>query len=171
MMRKLVAFNNVSLDGYFTDSKGDMSWAHRRPDDAEWNAFTAENAKEVAAKFNEWGSKCAAAGLKFTYHAHGYEFRPYQDGTVFDLLVAETKPEFVNFELDIFWAFDAGADPVSAMDQQPSSPSQRGPAFACCEWAAAPAAKTNAAAPAARRIKMCMAVVLERVGPVPPCAT
>ena len=45
MMRKLVAFNNVSLDGYFTDSKGDMSWAHRRPDDAEWNAFTAENAK------------------------------------------------------------------------------------------------------------------------------
>jgi dihydrofolate reductase len=40
---KLTVFNNVSLDGYFTDAKGDMSWAH--VDDPEWNAFTAENAK------------------------------------------------------------------------------------------------------------------------------
>jgi dihydrofolate reductase len=42
-MRKLVVFNNVTLDGYFTNKNGDMSWAHR--DDPEWNAFTAENAK------------------------------------------------------------------------------------------------------------------------------
>ena len=41
-MRKLVVFNNVSLDGYFVDAKGDMSWAYRP--DAEWNSFTAENA-------------------------------------------------------------------------------------------------------------------------------
>jgi dihydrofolate reductase len=42
-MRRVVAFENVSLDGYFTDSNGDMSWAHK--DDAEWNTFAAENAK------------------------------------------------------------------------------------------------------------------------------
>ena len=42
-MRKLAVFNMVSLDGYFVDAQGDMSWAHKR--DAEWNAFTAENAK------------------------------------------------------------------------------------------------------------------------------
>jgi len=42
-MRKLAVFNNVSLDGYFTDKNNDMSWAHR--DDPEFNAFTAENAK------------------------------------------------------------------------------------------------------------------------------
>ena len=41
-MRKLVAFNNVTLDGYFADMNGDTSWAHK--DDAEWNAFVAENA-------------------------------------------------------------------------------------------------------------------------------
>jgi heme/copper-type cytochrome/quinol oxidase subunit 1 len=35
-------FNNVSLDGYFVDHRGDMSWAHQR--DAEWGAFTSENA-------------------------------------------------------------------------------------------------------------------------------
>jgi dihydrofolate reductase len=41
-MRKLTVFNNVSLDGYFVDQHGDMSWAHN--DDAEWRDFTAENA-------------------------------------------------------------------------------------------------------------------------------
>ena len=44
-MRKLIVFENVSLDGYFTDAHDDMSWAHHRSgDDPEWNAFTAENA-------------------------------------------------------------------------------------------------------------------------------
>ena len=41
-MRKLSVFNSVTLDGYFTDKNGDMSWAHQ--DDPEWNAFVAENA-------------------------------------------------------------------------------------------------------------------------------
>ena len=44
-MRKLIVFEHVSIDGYFTDARNDMSWAHHRSgDDAEWNAFTAENA-------------------------------------------------------------------------------------------------------------------------------
>lgn len=42
-MRKLTMFNNVSLDGYFTDAAGDMSWAHAGAD-AEWAEFTAGNA-------------------------------------------------------------------------------------------------------------------------------
>jgi dihydrofolate reductase len=43
-MRRLMVFENVTLDGYFTDAKGDMSWAHRGGD-PEWDAFTTENAK------------------------------------------------------------------------------------------------------------------------------
>jgi dihydrofolate reductase len=43
-MRKLTVFNQVSLDGRFTDANGDMSWAHNPTDDAGWNAFVAENA-------------------------------------------------------------------------------------------------------------------------------
>jgi dihydrofolate reductase len=42
-MRKLLVFNSVTLDGYFTDANGDMSWAHKN--DPEWNAFVGENAK------------------------------------------------------------------------------------------------------------------------------
>ena len=41
-MRKLVVFNTVSLDGYFVDKNGDMSWAHSQ--DAEWQKFTSDNA-------------------------------------------------------------------------------------------------------------------------------
>lgn len=40
-MSKLMVFNSVSVDGYFTDTKGDMSWAHQ--DDPEWRKFTIEN--------------------------------------------------------------------------------------------------------------------------------
>ena len=44
-MRKLIAFENVSLDGYFTDANSEMGWAHlRSADDPEWKAFLAENA-------------------------------------------------------------------------------------------------------------------------------
>lgn len=41
-MRKLSVFDHVSLDGFFVDAKGDMSWAHKQDD--EWNAFTSGNA-------------------------------------------------------------------------------------------------------------------------------
>ena len=42
-MRRLMVFNNITLDGYFTDANNDMSWAHRNADE-EWNKFTSENA-------------------------------------------------------------------------------------------------------------------------------
>ena len=42
-MRKIIVFNHVTLDGYFVDTNGDMSWAHKS--DPEWNAFVEDNAK------------------------------------------------------------------------------------------------------------------------------
>ncbi len=42
-MRKVIVFNQVSLDGYFTDAHGDMSWAHKQ--DPEWLKFVNGNAK------------------------------------------------------------------------------------------------------------------------------
>jgi dihydrofolate reductase len=44
-MRKLAAFHHVTLDGYFTGADGDVNWAHRDKQDAEWKAFVADNAK------------------------------------------------------------------------------------------------------------------------------
>lgn len=42
--RTLSAFMQISLDGYYRDAKDDMSFAHKPPDDAEWNAFVKGNA-------------------------------------------------------------------------------------------------------------------------------
>jgi dihydrofolate reductase len=39
-----MVFNSVTLDGYFTDARGDMSWAHQGADDPEWQEFVAGNA-------------------------------------------------------------------------------------------------------------------------------
>jgi hypothetical protein len=41
-MRKARVFENVSLDGFFTDAKGGMSWAHKQ--DEEWNTSASDNA-------------------------------------------------------------------------------------------------------------------------------
>ena len=43
-MRRLISFTQVTLDGYFTGRNGDLSWAHEGQQDAEWDAFVAENA-------------------------------------------------------------------------------------------------------------------------------
>ncbi len=43
-MRRLSVFNHVSIDGFFVDANGDMSWAKATPNNAEWNAFVTENA-------------------------------------------------------------------------------------------------------------------------------
>jgi dihydrofolate reductase len=42
-MRKLVVFNSVTLDGYFTGANEDLSWAHQQ--DPEWSSFVEENSK------------------------------------------------------------------------------------------------------------------------------
>lgn len=81
-------------------------------------AFTAENARKAAADFNQWGEAFKAAGIVYGYHPHGFEFvsLPEEGGkTPFDILVAETKPEFVSFEMDVFWVFHAGVDPAALL--------------------------------------------------------
>ena len=78
----------------------------------EKNKFSEKHAREAAQVFNAAGEKFKSAGITFTYHCHGYEFQPHGDGTLFDLIVQETKPEFVSFEIDVFWAAQGGADPA-----------------------------------------------------------
>jgi len=43
-MRRLLVFNQTSLDGYFADANGDMRFAHNEIPDVEWDAFVRGNA-------------------------------------------------------------------------------------------------------------------------------
>src|SRR3954469_12448574 len=86
----------------------------------EKGKFSEKNAREAAEVFNAAGEKYKNAGIVFTYHCHGYEFQRYGDGTLFDLIVKETKPEFVSFEIDVFWAQQGGADPAKLIEKHGS---------------------------------------------------
>ncbi len=81
------------------------------------SGFAEKNAREAIEVFNAAGPKFKEAGITFTYHCHGYEFAPFGDGTLFDLIVKETKPDSVFFELDVFWAQQGGADPAKLLTQ------------------------------------------------------
>jgi sugar phosphate isomerase/epimerase len=85
------------------------------------NPFTDDDARKAAADFNTWGAAFRAAGITFTYHPHGYEFRPDPNGeTPFDVLVRSTDPDLVHFELDVFWATHGGQNPVALMEKYPT---------------------------------------------------
>ncbi|KAB7727975.1 TIM barrel protein [Rudanella paleaurantiibacter] len=77
--------------------------------------FSLENAKQAVADFNRVGKVLKDNGITFCYHNHGYEFQPYEDGTLFDYMVKNTDPKYVSFEMDILWAQHGGADPVALL--------------------------------------------------------
>jgi sugar phosphate isomerase/epimerase len=81
----------------------------------EDGVLTFENAKKAVDDFNKAGKFLKDNGLIFCYHAHGYEFQPYEDGTLLDYIVKNTNPEYVSFEMDIFWMQFGGGDPVALL--------------------------------------------------------
>ena len=81
---------------------------------------TEEIIHEMATDFNQWGAVCKAAGLRFGFHPHGLEFVPSAAGNgevLFDILARETKPDLVCYEMDVFWVFHAGQDPVKLLNK------------------------------------------------------
>lgn len=93
-----------------------VAWIPHKDDEG----FTLDEATKAAADFNTWGAAFRAAGITFTYHAHGYEFRPLPDGSnLFDLICATTSPENVSFEMDVFWITHGGQDPVKLLEKYP----------------------------------------------------
>jgi len=86
------------------------------PHTGNFDEATCRKAIEV---FNRAGKLAAQHHMRFFYHTHGYEFQPYRNGTLFDLLAQETDPEHVKFEMDIFWIVHAGQDPVGLLWKYP----------------------------------------------------
>jgi len=81
--------------------------------------FTIDDIQKAITVFNTAGKLIHENGLSFCYHPHGYEFRPYENGTLFDYLVKNTNPEYVNFEMDVFWVKHPGQDPVALLQKYP----------------------------------------------------
>ncbi len=75
---------------------------------------------QYAAEFNRIGEALRNAGLRFAYHNHAFEFVPAgEDRTGFDVLLQETDPELVAFELDLMWAVVGGQQPLDLIRRYP----------------------------------------------------
>lgn len=75
--------------------------------------------KRAAANFNCWGERAQRAGMRFAFHNHNYEFQKIGDSNGYNMLIAETDPKLVYFEMDCYWVAQAGYDPVLTMKSMP----------------------------------------------------
>ncbi|HEU4628927.1 MAG TPA: sugar phosphate isomerase/epimerase [Gemmatimonadaceae bacterium] len=73
---------------------------------------TADDWKRVAERYTEAGRAAKAAGLRFAYHNHDYELTPMGGQVPLDILLTNTDPALVDFEMDLYWMVKGGADPL-----------------------------------------------------------
>ncbi len=117
---------HISLDALREDLAGIIAMAQtvgHRYLIAPWlnpeQRASIDEYRKHAAFFNEIGTACNDAGLRFGWHNHDFEFAPI-DGTVpFDVLLDETDPELVDFEMDLFWTVKGGSDPLAYFERNP----------------------------------------------------
>ncbi|GAC1383034.1 MAG: hypothetical protein NVSMB30_30610 [Hymenobacter sp.] len=94
---------------------------------------TPDDFKAIAEKVNQAGEMCKAAGLRLAYHNHDFEFKPVAGTTLYDVLLRETQPSLVDFELDLYWVVRAGQDPIKLIEAHPKRfTCQRGKRPGCC---------------------------------------
>jgi sugar phosphate isomerase/epimerase len=79
---------------------------------------TADGYRAMAAEMNRWGEMTRERGLRWYAHLHDNEFAvdPSTGERLFDIWLAETDPELVWFEMDLYWILRAGVDPRPYLD-------------------------------------------------------
>jgi sugar phosphate isomerase/epimerase len=68
---------------------------------------------------NAIGKKCAEAGLKYGYHNHSFEFNKIEDKVMIDYMIENTDPQYVFFEMDVYWTVMGKASPVAYFKKYP----------------------------------------------------
>lgn len=76
--------------------------------------------KKFADTFNEKGEICKANGIRFAYHNHDYSFKKQDGQYPQDILMKNTDPALVDFEMDMYWVVTAGEDPIKWMKKYPN---------------------------------------------------
>ncbi|MCM4167134.1 Inosose dehydratase [Arenibacter antarcticus] len=89
-------------------------------DQATRSMSMSGGAANLAKILDILGEKANASGLKLLYHNHDFEFKKDVDGIVtIDYLLEHCNPEFVNFQMDLYWVTKAGADPIAYFEKYP----------------------------------------------------
>ncbi|MFN8346999.1 MAG: sugar phosphate isomerase/epimerase [Spirosomataceae bacterium] len=69
--------------------------------------------QRIADDFNKIGEAAKKAGLRFAYHNHGYGLVPMEGKVPVELLLEQTDPNLVFFEMDLYWTTAGGVDPIT----------------------------------------------------------
>ena len=76
-------------------------------------ANSADAFKEFAAQYNQWGQEAVKYGLEFGFHNHNIEFQSFDGVTGLEILMKETDPKLVKWQMDCYWVTQAGEDPLA----------------------------------------------------------
>jgi sugar phosphate isomerase/epimerase len=90
-----------------------IAWLN--PDDRQ----SLDDYKRWAETFNHAGEVCRENGIRLAYHNHDFEFLSIDGQVPFDILLSETDPALVDFELDMFWVRKGGQDIVNILNRAP----------------------------------------------------
>lgn len=80
---------------------------------------TIDEYKIMADRFNKAGETLKSHDLKFAYHNHDYTFVNLEGLVPQDVLMDNTDPALVDFEMDIYWVHVAGVDPAAYLAKYP----------------------------------------------------
>jgi sugar phosphate isomerase/epimerase len=75
--------------------------------------------RRIAARFNDAGEIAQKSGIRLAYHNHDYEFATLEGRVPYDVLIAETDPRYVWFEVDLYWMLRGGRDVFAYFDRWP----------------------------------------------------
>jgi sugar phosphate isomerase/epimerase len=83
----------------------------------EWR--TVDGYRRIAELFNRAGEEANAHGITFAYHNHDFDFARLGGRILYDVLLSETDPKLVAFEMDLYWITKAGQDPLAYFARWP----------------------------------------------------
>jgi sugar phosphate isomerase/epimerase len=78
-----------------------------------------EDWRAIASRFNRAGAQARAAGLRFAYHNHNFELAPLAGTRALDVLLNDTDPGLVDFEMDMYWVVFGGGEPIDYFNRFP----------------------------------------------------
>ena len=80
---------------------------------------TIDSYKRIARICNIAGEVAKKYGIRMQYHNHDFEFNTVEGQVPYDVLLKELDPKYVGMELDIFWVYNAGKDPLQYFNKYP----------------------------------------------------
>lgn len=80
---------------------------------------TLKDLETYCAYFNEIGKRCKQQGLSFGYHNHAHEFQKVEGQVMYDYMLEHTNPEYVFFQMDLYWVVRGQNSPVDYFKKYP----------------------------------------------------